>query len=391
MTEPEEISARLGRWPRHVLLDRRAVAQECVEHCRHLFEARRVVLALDEADEPWLTVAVADDAGFAWREEVESEVWPLVAPELEDVTFFIDPGVTRVTVGRDQRALEVGQPISPQIRVELGDGCIASIPIRSDSVEGRLFICEPGLDVDTTVLVGDMVGLLVATRFEAAAHCLNAIRDAVDHERIRLARDLHDGLLQSFTGVVLQLETIHSTLGSKPDEARRMITETQGIIMADQRDLRRFVEHLRPRTARRETVFDFTARLEELRSRFSNQWGVRLAFDVEHIDPVVFALIGQETFRLIHEAVTNSAKHGRASDVRVGVRTAGSEMYIEVADNGAGFPFHGRRTLDEMRESGGGPMVLAERVQSLNGSLVVDSTESGATIRISVPLGWGAA
>jgi signal transduction histidine kinase len=65
-------------------------------------------------------------------------------------------------------------------------------------------------------------------------------------------------------------------------------------------------------------------------------------------------------------------------------------MHIEVADNGTGFPFHGRLTLDEMRESRTGPTVLAERVSSLNGTLTVDSTESGAVVTMTVPLGFGA-
>ena len=69
--------------------------------------------------------------------------------------------------------------------------------------------------------------------------------------------------------------------------------------------------------------------------------------------------------------------------------TKGSEMVIEVRDNGTGFAFHGRMTLDEMKASGSGPTVLAERVHALNGNLVVDSTDTGSLVTISVPLGWG--
>ena len=59
-------------------------------------------------------------------------------------------------------------------------------------------------------------------------------------------------------------------------------------------------------------------------------------------------------------------------------------MHIEVTDNGSGFAFQGRRALDQIRESGEGPIGLAERVTSLNGSLLVESTEGGAAITISV-------
>jgi signal transduction histidine kinase len=63
-------------------------------------------------------------------------------------------------------------------------------------------------------------------------------------------------------------------------------------------------------------------------------------------------------------------------------------MIIEVSDNGGGFPFHGRRTLEEIRGGAGGPGVLAQRVAALNGDLIVESGENGARIEISVPLGF---
>lgn len=367
----EEIYADLRRWPRNVLSDHRAVARESVEQARAMFGASRVVLAFEDSDEPWVVVASTDGDGFQWREEEDLE--PLVDPSLEEQTFC-DGSAERV---------------HPRLRAQLGEGVILSCPIRSENIHGRLFVARPDVPSPSLLMLGEAVSALVASRFEATTHAAAAAREAVERDRLRVARDLHDGLLQSFTGVVLQLETIHSTLESRPEEARRMITATQGLIMADQRELRRFVEELRPRPASHEPTFDFSERLEDLRARFETQWGVRLEFDVRDIDPLVSGYIGHETFRLIHEAVTNSAKHGRASIIRVSVRTAGSDMHIEVADDGTGFPFHGRLTGQQVVESGQGPMVLAERVMSLNGMMTVDSTESGATVAISIPLGWG--
>ncbi len=332
------------------------------------------MLAYEERDEPWVAMAIADCSGVTWREE-EDETFTSVAPDAADVCRF---------EARPAR-------IEERFRSLLPSGPLLSCPVRSETLRGRLLVAEPTVAEDGLLLIAEAVSTLIALRFEATSHALHAVRDAVAQDRIRVARDLHDGLLQSFTGVVLQLETIHSTLDSNPEEARRMITETQGLIMADQRELRRFVEQLRPRPARREAEFDFAQRLEDLRSRFEKQWGIHITFDVEQIDPVVGAFLGQETFRLIHEAVTNSAKHGGASEVRVRLHTSGSVMNIAATDNGTGFPFQGRMTLEQIRESGSGPMVLAERVASLNGDLTVESTESGATVTISIPLGWGRA
>ena len=213
---------------------------------------------------------------------------------------------------------------------------------------------------------------------------------AVQEERVRVARDLHDGLLQSFTGVVLQLETIHSLVDKQPAEARRMITDIEGLIMADQRELRSYVEQLRPRR-RIDVPFDFQSRMDDLRSRFEKQWGIGVAFEIESIDPLVAKSLGQETFRIIQEAVTNSAKHGGASQVRIRLSSGDNKMHIEVVDDGSGFPFHGRLTLEAIRESGVGPAMLAERVAALNGELAVESSGAGARVEISVPLGFAGA
>lgn len=371
MPQVDALYAKFRDWPRRVAPDHRTLARECLERCCGLFEAPRAVLLIDPGDEPWINIGVFDGGEFTWSEDESLSL----DDENADVAFIDDSNRASVDA-RLQRLV--------------GNGMTISIPILAETGRARLFICGPKLDRDLARVIVGPLSALVAVQLEATTQLHDTVRDAVTQERVRVARDLHDGLLQSFTGVVLQLETIHSTLENDPKQAQRMITQTQALIMSDQRDLRRFVEQLRPRPQRGESKFDFAARLEDLRSRFANQWGVRLAFDVTDIEPTVSSFIGQETFRLIHEAVTNSAKHGRASDVRVGVHTSGSEMQIEVTDNGIGFPFHGRLTLDEMRVSGSGPTVLAERVSSLNGTLIVDSTESGAVVRMTVPLGFGA-
>lgn len=371
------ICAKLRSWPRRVIDDDRSLASMCLEHSCDLFESRRALLLLEYGDEPWLNVATFDNGGFAWREDEDLSLDSVVADELAERSFFLDEA-------------SIEQSIDPRVRHLIAGKMVLSSSISAPSVQGRLFVCEPQIDANEALCAADAMGALLSIQFEASAQMRNGVREAVELERTRVARDLHDGLLQSFTGVVLQLETVHSMLIADPENAQRMITQMQGLLMSDQRELRRFVEELKPRRASPATKFDFAARLEDLRSRFANQWGIHVHIDVADIDPLISGMLGHETFRLIHEAVTNSAKHGRASNIRVGVRTAGSEMHIEVADNGTGFAFHGRLTLEEMLQSGSGPTMLAERVSSLNGNLTVDSTESGCVVTMTIPLGFGA-
>lgn len=385
--DAEQIWDRLRQWPRGLSVDQRTQVKQTLEACRTIFGAPRAVLAWEEHEEPWLVVASVSDQSFEWTEEEPERYSPLVDPALAGISFYATSSSFCIV---DGDAPPVATPIHPEFRSKFEMKNVLSAPLKGESMEGRLFLINPRDVPEYMLQVTDLVGLLVERSMDFAVSIRTASREAVQEERLRVARDLHDGLLQSFTGVVLQLETIHSLVETEPAEARRRITDIEGVIMTDQRELRAYVEQLRPRH-RVDIPFDFSGRMEELRRRFESEWGVRVAFELANIDPLVAKSLGSETFRLIQEAVTNSAKHGAASLVRVKLSSADSRIRIEVADNGTGFPFHGSRRLEEIRESGVGPAMLAERVAALNGDLAVDSSGSGATVRISVPLGFAGA
>ena len=342
---PRELGERFRTRPSPQPSDMSGVIRRALEEVCSIFAATDALLVWEEAEEPWVMVGTLRGGQFTCREE-----------KPDDAASF---------------AWEV--PLS--------------FPIVAANGEGRVFVDAPAPD-DATNLAAEAVGRLIGEEFDRHLHVAAATRDAVARERVRVARDLHDGLLQSFTGIVLQLETAHSVLDAQPEEAKRILTEAEAALMSDQRELRSYVQQLRPRAARAEMPFDFAARVDDLRARLDQQWGIALSADVSRVDPAVSKFLGYETFRLVHEAVMNSAKHGAAKNVDVRVRTADGKMRIDVSDDGVGFSFRGRMTLDRIRETGNGPFMLAERVAALNGDLIVDSSEAGAHVEIAVPLGF---
>lgn len=369
----EEIGGWLRQWPRGLALDQQTTVRQALTTCCSIFDAPRAIMAWEEREEPWLIVVTLSGDGFTWREAEPDPYLPLVDPAVAEKSFH-----------------DSGESISSNFREATGLREVISAPIRGETIQGRIFVGEPKAINESSLIVADLIGLLVERSMDFGVALRTRTREAVQDERIRVARDLHDGLLQSFTGVVLQLETIHSLIEKQPEEAQRMITDIEGLIMSDQRELRSYVEQLRPRR-RIEVPFDFQSRMADLRSRFEKQWGVGVAFEIESIDPLVAKSLGNETFRIIQEAVTNSAKHGGASHVRVRLSSGDNKMNIEVVDDGSGFPFNGRLTLAAIRESGVGPAMLAERVAALNGDLAVESSGAGARLEISVPLGFAGA
>ena len=89
---------------------------------------------------------------------------------------------------------------------------------------------------------------------------------------------------------------------------------------------------------------------------------------------------------MAHEALSNVARHAQASTVRVELGVQGEQVHLSVVDNGRGFPFQGHYDLPTVMKMNMGPRTLRERVASLGGSLVIDSSASGAHLEITVPL-----
>jgi signal transduction histidine kinase len=93
-----------------------------------------------------------------------------------------------------------------------------------------------------------------------------------------------------------------------------------------------------------------------------------------------------EVYAIVNEAVANAAKHAGAKRIVVGIDVEDGQVHIDVADDGRGFPFHGRYDLPTLVASNRGPVTLKERISALRGSMVIDSSDAGARIEIRVPL-----
>lgn len=210
---------------------------------------------------------------------------------------------------------------------------------------------------------------------------------AMQDERLRLARELHDGVLQALTGAALQLEAMSRLMEIDPEAARERLQHIEKLIAEEQRELRQWIRKLQPAAPPSiATGADLATALQKLRQRAEWQWGVRvdLAVDTRGTVPRV---LGDEIYRLVQEGLTNAGRHARATLVRVIVKLPpnGSAVQITVADDGCGFPFRGRYDLAKLIEKQVGPRSLRERVKGLRGDLVLTSELSGSQIDISLP------
>jgi signal transduction histidine kinase len=208
----------------------------------------------------------------------------------------------------------------------------------------------------------------------------------VVEERQCLARDLHDGLLQSLTCIALQLETAQRLLADQAtDAAHERLQAVQILLLTEQRRLRRTIERLKKsRETPNHDTARWGARLLELGHEIEQEWGLPVMVSIQGAALDLPAPLVEELYLLVCEALTNSARHAGATQARVEIAVEPDWIRIRVQDNGRGFAFQGRYDLAELTRLGWGPRSLMGRIAALRGQLTLESGRAGSCLDMSL-------
>ena len=293
---------------------------------------------------------------------------------------------SHIDLQADGKAAEwTGMPVPEALRPLVGLGPILSAPFHTDQVSGRVFFT----DVETPAV--ESFGLLAAVARQVGMtldQLLSLGRQRsvdVGEERIRLARDLHDGVLQSMTGVRLELQRIAGGLVSSEAEARDRLLTLERALALEQRDLRLFIEDLRP-LSRLADKGSLAEQLDSLRHRLGGQWKVPITIQVNAPQTAHDAAADAALVPLVNEAIVNALKHAHPSRVSVDiVRDENGHTRVTVVDDGRGFPFQGRIKHDALIARDLGPRSLRERVMALGGRMDIESGVGGSRIDVRIP------
>lgn len=385
--------SRLASWPTAVPTGLRVLLRETMEHAAGILGAPRLVLALEEPEEAGLHLARWSDREFDYRREPPDVFGALVAEPLAGTSFFcpnlrvLQPLVICHSPAGWQR--KQGAPLHSQLQERFNPEVVLALKLSLKNREGYLLALDKRQTASDDLLLGEIVVHEVAARLNTFFLLEELQQGAAAEERVRLARDLHDGLLQSLTGAALQLETVRRLLETDPHTAETRLREIQNLIAAEQRDLRAHIQDLKPTPPGLTTGFGLPERLEGLRDRLKRHWGLTVAVGFQHPGPTLPRALAQEIYWIVHESLINTARHARASAAQAKIAVGDHRVSIRVEDDGRGFPFQGRYTLDQLAESHLGPAVLMERIGSLGGSLTLDSGNLGSRMEIILPFREG--
>ena len=208
---------------------------------------------------------------------------------------------------------------------------------------------------------------------------------AVESERGRISRDLHDGTLQTLLSFQIQLDVLRRKLPQMPlEKVEQELDSLREIVKTENDDLRRFVTEMRP--VRIESA-DLREMMTGFAQRYRMESGVGLDLFIEEGDLRVPDRICRELFQIYRESLNNIKKHANASHVVVKLGQDEAKVSLVVDDNGHGFSFTGRYSSEELDRLRLGPISIKERTRGMGGALTVESNPGhGARLTVEIPL-----
>jgi signal transduction histidine kinase len=298
---------------------------------------------------------------------VEGQPWTALAASIEaDESFALLPTTSQGTLRREGNAVYLESRISE----------IPGDPPR------RLLLVR---DVSAARIADQTIRQLfkfLQDRDEDRTRIMRRTNAAIESERNRIARDLHDGPVQGVSAASLSMEAVLLMLkAGELEEGTEVLAKVRRELSEEADALRRLMSGLRPPLleerglipALRETL-DRYGRENHVRTEFSGQASMEIPQDLETL-----------AYRVVQEALSNSTKHAKARAVTVSVEGVGGQLRVEIADDGVGFDSAKAREYLQMGRVGLASM--RERVELANGTFMVHSTPGkGTTVLATLPL-----
>jgi two-component system, NarL family, sensor histidine kinase DevS len=237
---------------------------------------------------------------------------------------------------------------------------------KGSSLDGR-FVDD---DVRLAETFGSRAAVAVDLSERVQRDALRRVVSAQELERRRLARELHDETGQALTSILLGLKRLEGS------ESPETLSELRELVVATLQDVRRLAVELRPQAL---DDFGLVVALERLTKGFAEQTGIEVDLEA-NVAGRLPSEIETAIYRTVQESLTNVVKHAHARRVSVLLTATGGKIKAVIEDDGKGFD-------PSDPGDGVGLLGIRERMALLDGTLTVESGESGGTtIAAEVPL-----
>lgn len=385
---------RLARWPAATGTDVDHALERAIEHAAGILGAGVAAAVWDAGEEPAVHVTSWSREGSSVTRHRPDELYPLLPVHLEAATLICEGPVAHdsiALVGDGKGGLrQMGAlALRPQVLQRLPGRGLASAVFKTERVAGRVFFADVGAPTAETVPLTEVVAREIGATLDQV-HVTQQITDiAAGEERIRVARDLHDGVLQSLTGIRLEIRAVGTAADESAPDLRDRLFALERALAIEQRELRLFIGGLKPAPDAPGGDTTLSSRLHALRERIALEWQAPVTIHVAQEPPAVADQVARAVPLMVHEAVVNALKHAQPSRVVVTVDVSGDDLRIIVCDDGHGFSFRGRHDHAALTASQVGPRSLLARVSSLGGRMTIESTDAGSRVEVLLSMERG--
>lgn len=195
-------------------------------------------------------------------------------------------------------------------------------------------------------------------------------------ERNRLAREIHDTLGHTLTGITTGLDACITLVDISPTETKKQLQLLAKVSREGVKDIRRSVNELRPDSLER---LSLEMAIREMINDMSQVSNVEIFFDSNNINLKFDDDEENTLYRVIQESITNAVRHGKAKKIWITISRENAFIYLMIKDNGCG--------CTDMK-SGFGTRHIRERVEMLNGTVDFEG-QNGFTVKACIPIRWG--
>ncbi len=380
----------------HVDAGLKATLQAVLQEMLKLFQGRELLLLTREAGAGsahlWRVATIENGAeiNFSWRSLDNAQARPYLfeLPAQGEGTAWLGGNpLNAITIDRDGKRLRGSGCCLSQEFVSRHpfDKLLTSSVLFAPDLSCRIFLFEPGAGgrpQSQLRFLRDLTNRVAPAIYNV--YLLRRLRSrAAAAERSRIARDLHDGVVQSLHALAFRLYALRT--GTRMDERERTqeLLDLQELIQKEAAGLRSMIQHLQPVELDPAQLVDFLSGMIE-RYRYDTGIAAKFICDVGNV--TMPPATSREIVGIVQEALANILKHSGAENVLVHLAAQKGTWILSIEDDGRGFEFSGRLTQLELERIRRGPLIIKQRARAIGAELTIESRPGqGARLEIRLP------
>ncbi|WP_203424297.1 ATP-binding protein [Sinorhizobium sp. BG8] len=255
---------------------------------------------------------------------------------------------------------------------EIDTFCVA--PFSSNHYRGCVFVFDPRYHNEDTVSLTEIVATRVSYELEQRALAKEVADAAIAQDRIRLAMNMHDSILQDLAAASLMLKASTSQVTGYLESS---LKEIAWLLTHQQQRIRKLIQDMQSTPG---TENDhLPVQLDLLAATLERQWRCRITTEVSPSNLQLSRSTISEIFQLVCEATANAVRHGGAKHVQVSIVEGQDRLRIQIDDDGKGLPEDTQMPILIK------PRSITRRVDDLGGTLDLVTSRKGVHLQIELP------